>query len=74
MPTNEVPVLLTPGKIAAELNVSMARVMYVLRTRNHIRPAARAGILRLYRRETLPTILHELNAIEARHGQGETHV
>lgn len=37
-----------------------------LRTRPHIRPAARAGTLRLYRCEALALVRHELNAIDAR--------
>ena len=56
-----VPRLRTPGVIADRLQVA-------LRTRPHIRPAARAGRLRLYDREGVAMIRHELNAIEARKG------
>ncbi len=61
-----VPSLLTPGRIADELGVSLPRVVYVLSTRRHILPAARAGTLRLYDREALALVRHELNAIDAR--------
>jgi hypothetical protein len=66
MRTQAVPSLLTPGRIAAELGVPLPRVLYVLGTRAHIRPAARAGTLRLFSREAIPLIRHELNAIDAR--------
>lgn len=58
--------LLTTGRVAAILGVSLHRVVHVLRTRGHIRPVARAGTLRLYRRTDLPLIRHELHAIDAR--------
>ena len=58
--------LLTTGRIAVILGVSLHRVVHVLGTRGHIRPVARAGTLRLYRRADLPLIRHELNAIDAR--------
>lgn len=65
MRTTAVPSLLTPGRIADELGVPLPRVLYVLATRRHISPTARAGILRLYSRETLAQIRHELNSIDA---------
>ena len=37
----------------------------VCQTRPHIRPSARAGRLRLYDREALALIRHELNSIDA---------
>ncbi len=61
-----VPVLLTPGRVAAELSVPLQRVLYVLATRRHITPAARAGTLRLYSRDALAMIRHELHDIEVR--------
>ncbi len=65
-----IPVLLTPGRLADELGVPLSRVLYVLATRRHISPAARAGTLRLYRREAVAMVRHELNAIDARrHGK-----
>ena len=50
---NDIPKLRTPGVIADELGVPLARVLYVLRTRNHIKPIGRAGVLRLYGREAV---------------------
>ena len=58
--------LRTPGVLAADLDVPLHRVMYILQTRDHIKPSARAGRLRLYDREALSLIRHELNAIDAR--------
>jgi len=46
--TTPVPFLLTPGRIADELGTPLLRVLYVLATRRHILPAARAGTLRLF--------------------------
>ena len=60
------PQLRTPGVLAADLGEPLHRVLYVLRTRHHIRPSARAGRLRLYDREALAMIRRELNAIDAR--------
>jgi len=68
MRTPTVPSLLTPGRIADELGVPLGRVTYLLATRRHILPAARAGTLRLYSREALAQIRHELNTIDARRG------
>ncbi len=58
--------LRTPGVLAADLDVPLHRVLYILGTRDHIKPSARAGCLRLYDRETVALIRHELNAIDAR--------
>lgn len=63
---NPTPKLITPGVIAAELGLSLHRVLYVLRTRPHIRPAARAGALRLYDRRAVAMVRHEINSIDAR--------
>lgn len=69
-----VPSLRTPGRMAEELGVPLARVLYVLRTRPHIRPAAKAGIVRLYDRQAVAQVRHELNAIDARRtGKGVAH-
>lgn len=70
--------LRTPGVVAADLGVALHRVLYVLRTREHISPAARAGRLRLYDREAAELIRDELKAIEARRpgriaGEGGDH-
>jgi len=58
--------LLTPGRIAKLLCVRLSRVVYILATRRHIRPRARAGTLRLYDRNAVAMVRHELNAIDAR--------
>lgn len=60
------PNLRTPGVLATDLGEPLHRVLYVLRTRKHIRPAARAGRLRLYPRAAIAQIRHELNSIDAR--------
>ncbi|MCH8343919.1 MAG: hypothetical protein IH983_08020 [Planctomycetes bacterium] len=63
------PRLITPGVIAADLDVALHRVLHVLRTRRHIRPAARAGTLRLYDRAAVAAVHDELATIEARRGR-----
>lgn len=63
------PRLITAGVIAAELRAPLHRVLRVLATRAHIRPTARAGILRLYDRRAVAMVRHELNAIDARRWQ-----
>ena len=60
-----VPTLITPGVIARELSEPLHRVLHVLRTRQYIQPAARAGTLRLYERKAMARVRHELNAIDA---------
>lgn len=60
------PQLITAGLLAERLGVPLHRVLHVLRTRSHIRPAARAGRLRLYDREAVAMVRHELAAIAAR--------
>lgn len=64
------PNLITPGVIARELRLPLHRVLHVLRTRPHIRPAARAGTLRLYDAQAVAMVRHELHAIDARRGGG----
>ncbi len=56
MRAQTVPSLLTPGRIADVLGVSLPRVLYVLATRPHISPRARAGTLRLYDRRALALV------------------
>ena len=60
------PRLITPGVIAGELSEPIHRVLNVLNSRQHIRPAARAGTLRLYDKAAVALVRHELNAIDAR--------
>jgi len=68
MAEDSAPRFRTPGVLATILGEPLHRVLYVLRTRLHIRPAARAGRLRLYDRDSLALIRHELNAMDARRG------
>ena len=63
---NTTPQLITPGVIAKELDEPLHRVLNVLRTRQYIRPSARAGTLRLYERQAVAMVRHELHAIDAR--------
>lgn len=71
--TKAVTSLLTPGRLAAELGVPLHRVTHILRTRSHIKPRARAGQLRLYLRDAIPKLRHELNAQDARRHGGCNH-
>lgn len=66
MRTESIPTLLTAGEISRTLGVPLPRVSYILATRPHIKPAARAGTLRLYFRQAVAQVRHELNAIAAR--------
>ena len=70
MTNKTVTKLRTPGVLAADLDVPLYRVLYILQTRDHIRASARAGQLRLYDREAVALIRHELNAIDARREGG----
>ena len=74
MAIEPVPKLRTAGVLASDLDEPLHRVLYVLRTRPHIRPAARAGQLRLYDREAVALIRHELDAMDAqRHDRKGVH-
>lgn len=64
--TDSTPKLITAGVIAKQLREPLHRVLNVLATRPHIRPSARAGTLRLYDRNAVAMVRHELNAIDAR--------
>ncbi len=57
---------ITPGIIAQELGEPLHRVLHVLGSRPHIKPMAKAGNIRLYRRDAFAQVRHELNAIDAR--------
>ena len=64
---NDEPVqLLTPGRIATRLKVPVHRVLYVIRSRRHIQPAARAGNNWVYDEQAKAQIRYELNKIDAR--------
>ena len=56
----------TPGQIARRLGVPLHRIAYILATRDHIQPRARAGRIRVYDNQAVAQIRHELNAIDAR--------
>ncbi|TWT30133.1 hypothetical protein [Blastopirellula retiformator] len=60
-----VPQLRTTGVIAKMLDAPLHRVVHILATRPHIKPAARAGILRLFDSEAIEKIRHELEVIDA---------
>ena len=61
---NSIPRLITPGVIASQLGEPLHRVLYVLRTRPRISPAARAGVIRLYDSDAVSAVERELNAID----------
>jgi hypothetical protein len=63
---SRVPRLITAGVIADQLGQPLHRVLHVLGTRQHIRPSARAGTLRLYDRKAVAMVRYELNSIDAR--------
>lgn len=66
--TRQPPRLITAGVIASQLGEPLHRVLHVLRTRRHIRASARAGTIRLFDRESVAMVRHEINAIDARRG------
>jgi hypothetical protein len=66
MASTTAPQLRTPGVIAQELGVPLDRVLYVLRTRAHIRPIGRAGILRLYSPGAVEAVREELRQMSRR--------
>jgi len=67
-----IPKLRTPGVLAADLGEPLHRVLYVLSTRKHIRPAATAGRLRLYDRDAVELLRHEMSKIDARQTKAAT--
>lgn len=62
--------LLTTGRIAALLGVSLPRVQRIIATRTHIRHTARAGTLRLFDAAAVELIRTELQAIDDRRSSG----
>lgn len=68
-----VPQLRTPGVLAAALGEPLHRVVYLLRTRPHIKPSASAGRLRLYDREALDLLKQELRLIDTRRSKAVSH-
>ena len=66
---NDTPQLRTPGVIAAELDATLSRVLYILRTRSHkIKPIGRAGTLRLYDRVAVEAVRSVLREMDERQG------
>ena len=66
--TRQAPRLRTPGVIARELGEPLHRILYVLRTRPHIKPSATAGRLRLFDRQAVAMVRYALTLIDARRG------
>ena len=62
------PKLRTPGVLAEDLGQPLNRVLYVLRSRQPIRPNGRAGRLRLFDREAVEAIRVALACMDARRG------
>jgi len=58
------PQLITPGTIAREINQPIHRVLHILATRSAIRPAARAGRIRLYDRQAIEAVRREIARID----------
>ena len=69
MGTEVEPQLLTPGRLAERVKQPLSRVQYILRTREHIKPFARAGALRLYAESAVALIQEELQAIRSQRGR-----
>lgn len=66
--TDKVPAALTIGEIARRLGVPVHRVEYVVRTRS-LRPAARAGNLRVFLEADTGFIASELRRMDADRGR-----
>ena len=66
MTTRTTRTAVTAGTIAAQLNEPIHRVLYVLKSRPHIRPTAMAGIIRLYEYDAVAMVRYELSLIDAR--------
>lgn len=68
------PTLITAGVIAERLRVPLHRVQHVLTSRPHIQPVARVGTLRVYDRQAIAMVRHELTAMDARRADRESEV
>jgi hypothetical protein len=68
--THAPPQLITPGVIAAEVGRPLHRVLHILATRQHIRPVARAGTIRLFSRNAVQMVRDELDAADSRRATG----
>jgi hypothetical protein len=58
--------LVTATDIAARLGQSLRRVQWVLATRPHIRPVARAGAVRVYSTASIALVQDEIDRIDER--------
>jgi hypothetical protein len=58
--------LVTAAEIAARLGQSLRRVQWILATRHHIRPAARAGGVRVYSTSAIALVQDEIDKIDER--------
>jgi hypothetical protein len=56
----------TAAEIAARLGQALRRVQWVLATRHHIRPAARAGSVRIYSTAAIALVQDEIDKIDER--------
>lgn len=72
MISEETPQLRTPGRIAEEVGQPLHRVQHILRTRGHIKPVARAGVLRLYDQSAVCLVRDELERADLRRHRGAT--
>jgi hypothetical protein len=64
--------LVTAGDIAARLRQPLRRVLWVLATRPHIRPAARAGRTRVYSTSAVALVQDEIDRIDLSGRKGES--
>ncbi len=58
--------LVTAAEIAARLGQPPRRVQWILATRPHIRPAARAGTVRVYSTAAIAQVQDEVDRIDMR--------
>ena len=68
---NQIPQLLTIGRIAAEEGQPLQRIKYVLSSRPHILPIALAGNTRLYNSQSVEQIRAALAEIDSRRAKRE---
>ena len=58
--------LVTTAEIASRLGQPLHRVRWILATRHHIRPAARAGSVRVYSTAAIALVQDEIDKIDDR--------
>ena len=69
---DQVPTLITVGVIAEAVGVAPDRVRHILRTHEHIRPAAYAAHMRLFTSEAIAQVRYEINVMDAKRAKDET--